>query len=43
MKKESSKKLILSKVKIATLSEAAKTTKSVVSPTTTVLITRGLC
>lgn len=43
MKKETAKKLKLNKIRIANLSEAVKTTKSVVSPTTTVLITRGLC
>jgi hypothetical protein len=43
MKKETSKKLKLNKIRIANLNEAATTTKSVVSPTTTVLITRGLC
>lgn len=43
MKKQSSKKLKLIKISIAHLSEPGKTTKSVMSPTTTVLISRGLC
>lgn len=43
MKKESAKKLKLNKIRIANLSEAVTSAKSGVSPTTTVLITRGLC
>jgi hypothetical protein len=43
MKKEIAKKLKLNKIRIATLNEVGKTTKSGVSPTTTVLYTRGLC
>jgi hypothetical protein len=43
MKKETSKKLKLNKISIANLTNAGKGSRSVVSPTTTVLITRGLC
>lgn len=43
MKKGTAKKLKLNKIRIANLNEAVKITRSIVSPTTTLLITRGLC